>query len=443
MPPALPDSLAKLLSLLCRPAFSAPSFDTFCWLVHGFVGRIGEHTITGVWQAARLGGVLHHSRAHDFFARRRWSPDRVGLLVAQFVVERFVAADAPIRIAVDDTLFRRSGRKVFAAGWHFDGDAKAGRSVQFGNAFVCLGLFVSLPAVGERVVCLPVLFRLWRPPAAGGQHRTMIELAHELVALIAARFANRRVEFSADGAYATKALRALPDNVVALVRLRTNAALYAPAPERTRRPGRPRKKGQRLGSPAELLDSSNGLQSVELARADGTPRRLEAVTLDCLWYKGLGQRTVRVVAAREVKSPERVLLSVLSTDLQLPAAEILSRYLDRWAIEVAFQQAKGELGVGQARNRVARAVERTVPFGFLCQTLTLLWYALYGDPDTDVARRRRHAPWYRQKRLPAFADMLVALRRELIQAEFRAQHLPDHSRTKTHRPRPAQTATAA
>jgi hypothetical protein len=49
MPPALPDSLAKLLSLL-RPAFTRPSFDTFCWLVHGFIGRIGEHTITGIWR---------------------------------------------------------------------------------------------------------------------------------------------------------------------------------------------------------------------------------------------------------------------------------------------------------------------------------------------------------------------------------------------------------
>jgi hypothetical protein len=442
MPPALPDSLARLLSLL-RPAFTAPSFDVFCWLVHGFIGRVGEHTITGVWQAARLGGVLHHSRGHDFFARRRWSPDRLGLLVAQLVVERFLAADAPIRIAVDDTLFRRSGRQVFAAGWHFDGDAKAGRSVQFGNLFVCLGLLVRLPGLGERVVCLPVLFRLWRPPAAGGEHRTMIELAHELVALIAARFANRRLEFSADGAYATKALRGLPENVVALVRLRTNAALYAKAPERTRRPGRPRKKGQRLGSPAELLDAGKGRKRVELPRADGTPRRLEAVMLDCLWYSGLGQRTVRVVAAREPECPDRVLLAVLSTDLQLSATEILSRYLDRWAIEVAFQQAKGQLGVGQARNRVARAVQRTVPFGFLCQTLTLLWYAAYGEPDKDVARRRRQAPWYRQKRAPASADMLVALRRELIKAEFRAQQLDGHSRTKSHRPRPAQTATAA
>jgi hypothetical protein len=78
-----------------------------------------------------------------------------------------------------------------------------------------------------------------------------------------------------------------------------------------------------------------------------------------------------------------------------------------------------QLGVGQARNRVQPAVERTVPFGFLCRAMVILWYTLYGDAKEDLERRLKIAPWYRQKRAPAFADMLVALRRELIRAEFR------------------------
>ena len=57
-----------------------------------------------------------------------------------------------------------------------------------------------------------------------------------------------------------------------------------------------------------------------------------------------------------------------------------------------------------------------------------LWSGRFaGEPDKDVARRRRQAPWYRQKRVPAFTDMLIALRRELIRAEFRAQQLDGRS----------------
>jgi hypothetical protein len=96
--PALPSSLTAILSLL-RPAFTASTFQIFEALVAGFLGRVGEHTVTGMWQAARLAGKLHHSRAHDFFARAAWCPDRLGLLVLDFLVERFLDAGAPIVLA--------------------------------------------------------------------------------------------------------------------------------------------------------------------------------------------------------------------------------------------------------------------------------------------------------------------------------------------------------
>lgn len=432
MPPALPDSLARLLSLL-RPAFTAPSFDTFCWLVCGFVGRVGEHTITGVWQAARLAGVLHHSRAHDFFARRRWSPDRLGLALAGFVVERFVPAGAPIAVAIDETLFARTGPKVFAAAWHFDSAAslRATRRLRFGNSFVCLGILVCLHG---RTVCLPLLFRLWRPAAGDGEAVTRVALAHELIALLAERFSQRAIAVCADAYYANRSLRELPEQVSACVRLRSNAAIWAlpPAPV-AGRPGRPRTKGQPLGSVRTLAaDPAARWTELCVSGTGGEQRELEAIVLDCLWYKVLGPRPVRVVIAREPGQPAQPLLAVLSTDPGLDAAAILRRYAQRWAIEVAFAEAKGQLGVGDARNRVPAAVERTVPFGFLCRVIVILWYALNGNPDADVARHRKRAPWYRQKRSPSFADMLTALRRELIRAEFRAESATTRSRPENH-----------
>jgi hypothetical protein len=427
MPPALPDSLVSLLSLL-RSAFTAPSFDTFCWLVHGFIGRVGEHTITGVWQAARLAGVLHHSRAHDFFARRRWSADRLGLALAAFVVERFLAPEAAIAVAIDDTLFPRSGAKVFAAGWHFDAPGpRAQPRLRFGNSFVCLGLLVRLRG---RSVCLPLLFRLWRPAAGDAEQVTRVALAHELIARLADRFPDRAIAVAADAYYANKSLRRLPERVSACVRLRSNAALWqlAPTPP-AGRPGRPRTKGERLGSVRELAaDPGRRWSALRITTAAGDERQLEAFVLDCLWYKVLGARPVRVVIARDAGRREQPLLAVLATDPGLSAAEVLRRFAERWAIEVAFAEAKGQFGVGEARNRAPAAVERTVPFGFLCRALVLLWYALHGDPDTDVARHRQRAPWYRHKHSPSFADMLAALRRELIRAEFRADSATAPSR---------------
>lgn len=422
--PVFPGSLAALLSLL-RGAFTAPTFDTFCSLVYGFIARVGEHTVTGMWQAARLAGRLHHSRGHDFFARSRWSADELGLLVLDLLLARFVEAEAPIRLAVDGTVFPRAGRKVFAAVWHHDpGAAPHGRGFKRGNCFVVCALVVRIPALGERAWALPVLFRLWRPtprPSAGcpepKRRPSQQELAAQLVALVAQRYPQRGICVVGDAAFACSAMAPADERVSLTSRLRANAVLHGPKPPPTGKRGRPRVKGERLGTPGELAAAANEeeWQRIEL------PGRGEAKALVVggLWYSVFGSRPIQLVLVRELADGEGYRIALVSTDIQASPAELIARYADRWAIEVSFQEAKHTLGVGQARNRVERAVERTVPFGFLCQSLLVAWYAVHADSAADVARRRQAAPWYTHKRDPSMLDILAALRRELIRAEFR------------------------
>ncbi len=105
----VPSSLASLLAV--APCITQPSFQTFSMLFgHGRPGA--GLPVTGMLQAAGLVGVGHHSRVHDFFARRRWDPDELGLRLLGFLATVFVKAGAPLRFAVDDTLFGRSGGKV-------------------------------------------------------------------------------------------------------------------------------------------------------------------------------------------------------------------------------------------------------------------------------------------------------------------------------------------
>lgn len=421
--PALPSSLTAILSLL-RPAFSAPTFQVFGALVHGFLGRVGERTVTGMWQAARLAGKLHHSRAHDFFARAAWCPDRLGLLVLDFLVERFVGPDAPIALAVDGSVFRRSGPKVHGASWHHDSSTAPGGGFKFGNCFVALGLVVRIPALGERAWCLPVLFRLWLPTPKPTEERpgperrpSQQDLAAALVGLVAKRFPERRIDVVGDSAFACRAMAPAADRITLTSRLRSNAVIHAPKPPPTGRRGRPRAKGARLGTPAEIAARAKPGEWRRLR----VPGRGEicALVVAGLWHSVLGPRAVRVVIVREPADAEGHRIALITTDVEAAVAEIVARYADRWSIEVAFQDAKQTVGVGEARNRVKRAVERTVPFGLICQSLAVAWYALNADPAADVDRRRREAPWYCQKRDPSMLDILAALRRELIRAEFR------------------------
>jgi hypothetical protein len=53
--------------------------------------------------------------------------------------------------------------------------------------------------------------------------------------------------------------------------------------------------------------------------------------------------------------------------------------------------------VGQARNRTPKAVQRTVPFGLICLSLTVVWYATAGHAPADAVERRSRARWYTTK----------------------------------------------
>ncbi|HET9118065.1 MAG TPA: transposase [Pseudonocardiaceae bacterium] len=438
MPLHVPGSLDGLLSLL-EPCFSQPTFQTFRALVRGFIGRVGEHTVTGMWQAARLAGRVHHSRGHDFFAYRRWEPDDLGLRLLEFLVTVLVK-DEPVRLAVDDTLFGRSGKRVWGAHYLHDGAQPegSGRRTRWGNCWVVVVLVVCLPCAGGRQVGLPILFRLFRPKDDEHPGRSsQPELGRELIDLILARFPSRAVQLVMDGAYASQAWRGLPGRVTLTTRMRANAALYAPAPGPTGKRGRPALKGARLPSLTQIAATA-AFAPIMITGPDGRQRTAHVHRFACLWYGPFHTQPITVLLIRNPGTADGFDIALASTDTTATPAELIARYDSRWTIETCHQEAKAH-GVGDARNRVQAAVERTVPFAFLCQTITIAWYQIYGDPDRDLTARRRHAPWYHHKTTVSYSDMLAALRRELIRTEFLAQA---HRQTTTPQIRPAQSPSA-
>lgn len=102
----------------------------------------------------------------------------------------------------------------------------------------------------------------------------------------------------------------------------------------------------------------------------------------------------------------------------------MTRYAARWAIEVAFSDAEHVTGVGEARNRTQRAVERTVPFGLQVQTLVVVWYHLTGHSPRVIIDLRNRARWHTTKTHPGCHDMLIKLRRALIAGQYRGDPPP-------------------
>ena len=152
----------------------------------------------------------------------------------------------------------------------------------------------------------------------------------------------------------------------------------------------------------------------------GQTETVDLAVIDCIWYGSFGNTLGRCVLVREPGSRKAYDLALFTLDLDPAAtpAQIVERYAVRWSIEPANAVGKQQMGVGQARNRVKNAVERTVPFGMIIQSLVIVWYATAGYHPDDTLARRLAQPWYRTKTEPSFEDMINKLRKALIVARF-------------------------
>jgi hypothetical protein len=201
----VPVSLASLLAVF-GPLFTAPSFRTFCGLACGFLAQAGRRTVCGMLAGAGLSRAWPHDRAHWFFSRARWSADDLGLAVARLVAGLLVPAGEPVTVTIDDTLFRRRGKKVWAASWFHDGSAPGPAKTGYGNNWVIAAVVVKLPAL-RRPVAIPVLAKLVIKNTGSASR---LWLARRMAELLTAALPGRRIHVVADSAYAGGELKKLP-----------------------------------------------------------------------------------------------------------------------------------------------------------------------------------------------------------------------------------------
>ncbi len=374
-------------------------------------GMILADRSTVVAMAAAGGIAGQWRRACWFFSAAVWDVDELGLAAARLIVKYLLAGSEPLVVAVDGTLFRRWGRQVFAARWAYDGSAQGGKKIAFGNTWVVAALVVRLRFCPSPVA-LPVLFRLWR----GKGTASPVDLAAEMVKILAAAFPGRTLHGTGDAAFHGESL--IVAGATWTTRLPANAVLYGPKPPRTGKRGRPRAKGDRLGTCAQIAASAHWSDAV--INAYGQDAAVQVAAVDALWHGSFKTAPGRVVLVRDPGSPRPYDLGLFTLDTRADPAAVAERYSWRWPIEPSNAAAKQVLGVGDACNRVRKAVERTVPFGFLIQSLLICWYARCAWDPADISRRRQLCPWYRTKTSPSPADMLARLRCEFLRARISA-----------------------
>jgi len=389
------------------PAFARRSTHRLFMLLACGLIMADRGTVTGMAAAAGIGRQWR--RACWFFASAKWDPDVLGIAVARLIVKYLLSDGDPLIVAVDGTFFRRWGRRVAEARWAYDGAAQGGKKIAFGNTWVIAALVVKL-SFCPSPVALPVLFRLWRGKGTASQ----VQLAAQLTELLARAFPGREVHGTGDAAFHGEPL--VIEGATWTTRLPASAVIHGPKPPPTGKRGRPRKKGGRIGTCKDAAAIADW-QDVTV-RIYGREQKVQAADWPGLWYGSFGDAPGQLVLMREPDSKKPYDLGLFTLDTYLSPAAVIERYSWRWPIEPSNAAGKQVTGAGGACNRVPKAVERTVPFAFLVQSLMICWYAISCDPAAGIEQRRQRSPWYTAKATPAAADMHAALRDALTEARI-------------------------
>ena len=134
-----------------------------------------------------------------------------------------------------------------------------------------------------------------------------------------------------------------------------------------------------------------------------------AVTGTALWYHpGEPVVALRWLLLRD-PSGRRDPQALLCTNPDWKPTAILAAYLQRWQVEVTFQEVRAHLGVETQRQWSAPAIARTTPALLgLFSWLILVAHCLRRERPL----RPRRAAWY-AKTVPTFSDVLAGVRRLL------------------------------
>src|SRR5712691_8742925 len=257
------------------------------WVKVLLIGAIlapGERTVAAVLRVMGQQNEQQFQNYHRVLNRAKWSSRKLSRLLLLLLVHLFVANDAPIVVGIDETIERRRGAKIAARGVYRDPVRSSKEFFVKTNGLRWISMMLLTPIPWAcRVWALPFLTVL-APSERYHQernmrHKTITDWAWQMLLQVARWMPGRNLVVVADGTYAVldfllKVSR-LP-LVSVITRLRLDACLYDPAPQREAgKKGRPALKGKRQPKLAQRLpDPKTVWQKYTLSWYGGTRREM-------------------------------------------------------------------------------------------------------------------------------------------------------------------------
>lgn len=357
------------------------------------------------------------SADYRLFSRHRFPADAMFSVIRRGVLQQ-LPPQAPLRVAVDDSLLRKTGLRIPGVGWRRD---PLGPHFQtnfvLAQRFLQFSACVPLPNGAHRMV--PISFSHVPTPAkpsprapaeeikayrkASRQTRLTLRAAQAIASLRQSLDAEpdgakRLLQIFGDGGYTNETiLKKLPANTTFVGRIRKDAKLYFlpdPPPSRPQR-GRPRHYGAPAPTPEQWRnDESIPWQPITVSIHGTTHQMRIKHCANLLWRTaGLGLTLQLIVIAplgyrlrKNSKLLYRKPAFLICTDPHLDVQPILQGYIQRWDIEVNFREEKTLLGVGQAQVRHPDSVKAVPALQVASYSMLLLasLRALAANPNPDL-----------------------------------------------------------
>jgi hypothetical protein len=336
--------IQKLLSCFSE-AFSRPSFKLFSSFVIGFI-QLGKEVHTSSMVQSLSFSFLHRSLSSftRFLGQNVWALEEVvETTLEQFFHTLHIKAYSVLFLIVDDTIIRKTGKKIPGCAWHRDHAQKA---YVFGHQWV-------LSALLYKDFLLPLWAKLYHPKGTtgGGPFQTKITMAKKMLQTLRLPVPCK-VYLLADSWYWAKQLAQVcrKCGYHMISQLKTTSVLFMDG-------------GKTKVTTLSSIGSAYREVSLFIYGKNKTLKVARFVGI----IQDLGK--VAVVVVKEKRKKPSYLVS---TNLHLSALDIVKYYAKRWKIEQMIKDLKQRLGFGHYQVRNSQAIQRHVALVLLSYCVLIL-----------------------------------------------------------------------
>ena len=340
-------------------SFSRPSFKIFSSFVISFI-QLGKevHTSSMVQSLARSFLRRSLSSFTRFLGENLWTVEEVTeTALHQFFQTLRITARDVVFLIVDDTLVKKTGKKIPGCGWHKD-HAQNMANV-FGHQWV-------LSALLYKDFLLPLWAKLYHPKGTRGcgPFQTKITLAQKIIRTLVLPIPCK-LYVLADSWYWAKTLAQVcrKCGYHMISQLKSNSVLWM--------------DGKKTNVKS-LLDLGSSYREVSLFVYGKTK------TLRIARFIG-DIKTFGKVAVVVVKEKRKKPIYLVCTNIHLPAIDIIKYYAKRWKIEQMIKDLKQRLGFGDYQVRDLQAIQRHVALVLLSYFVLILLKILQWLNDKSIS----------------------------------------------------------